>query len=433
MKIPKDVKISWEKNCFKKGFFKICLPPLPKVKIETFDFGLEEIGELLEKLRNILLGIPGLGELYQTVEKGVDLILQSLFPLNIQLPLPKLDFSTDSFNEKIEQMSEKLFDRFTQLDFDLYGDLFQSIFQVDFLGDMMSKIPTEELGMPDIFDLESLVPDDCDDFTCVIPNVAGFEYLNGIDLSQLENSAEKVLRASEATLDNFVDAFGEIIEGISDCTEYTPYPIPFLNSFAAAMGLEDCPQLSSINLCSSYSSSLNFPSIGGSIASSLSSLFSDLSGDLNLNINDALSVGNNRRLSAIATLNSPLVIPIDTIITQFVPIDVLLSASRGGYFAWARVNAKVGKSDRADREVKLECESAKKANSKDAKKICAESGIKKVFDDPSFSALNIYFKPEVSVKLLLFYPMLPRLFRVPHLILGLPLFRFDLPNSITHS
>lgn len=225
----------------------------------------------------------------------------------------------------------------------------------------------------------------------------------------------------------------EIIEGISDCTEYTPYPIPFLNSFAAAMGLEDCPQLSSINLCSSYSSSLNFPSIGGSIASSLSSLFSDLSGDLNLNINDALSVGNNRRLSAIATLNSPLVIPIDTIITQFVPIDVLLSASRGGYFAWARVNAKVGKSDRADREVKLECESAKKANSKDAKKICAESGIKKVFDDPSFSALNIYFKPEVSVKLLLFYPMLPRLFRVPHLILGLPLFRFDLPKSITHS
>ena len=331
--------MKWVKTnaCIKIPFVKkpVCLYK-PVFEITEDGFGLEDIGELLEKLRNLLLGIPGIGDLYRVVEKGIDIILQKLFPLNIQLPLPKLDFPADSFKEKIEQMSETLFDRFTQLDFDLYGDLFLSIFQVDFLEDMMSKIPTEELGMPDIFDLESLVPDDCEDFTCVIPNVTGFEYLNGIDLSQLESSTEKVLEASEATLDTFVDALGEVVEGIGDCTEYTPYPIPFLDSFAAAMGLEDCPGLSSIDICSGYSSSLDFPSIGGSITSSLSSLFSDLSGELNLNISDALSGGNNRRLSPIATLDSPLVFPIDLIVQQFAPINVLASFSKGGNFFWAQ-------------------------------------------------------------------------------------------------
>ena len=346
----------------------------------------------MERLRNILLGIPGVGELYKTIEKGVDIVLAKLFPLNIQLPLPKLDFGVDVFQEKIEQMSQKLFDRFTQLEFDLFGDLFLSLFQVDFLGDMMSKIPMAELGMPDLFDLESLLPEDCDDFMCVLPNVAGFEYLNGISLSQLENSAQKVLETSEAMLDSFFDSFGKIADGIGDCIEYTLYPIPLLDLYAAAMGLEDCPELSSINLCSAYSfdASLDFRDIGGDIASSLLSLFRELSDELNLNITGVSSSGG-RALSPVETVKSPILIPIDATVTRFVPIDILLSFSTGGSFAWVRLGKTQGVDSRPQ----------KKAKEKKLSLLGKEIG--NVFDDPTFSALSIYFKPEVSRLILLLF------------------------------
>mmetsp|Transcript_5672 Transcript_5672/g.11969 ORF Transcript_5672/g.11969 Transcript_5672/m.11969 type:complete len:837 (-) Transcript_5672:113-2623(-) len=425
IKLPKSVKVTWGKTCGKVLWFRVCIP-YPIVKIDYFDFNLEAIANLLEKLKEILYRIPGLGKIYEGVENLVETFLQKLFPFHIRLPLPKLDLGIDRFKEEVHRMGDEFLDKLMQLDADLFSSFTETFFRVDFFGEMMRALRLDELQMPDIFNLVGLLPEGCEDIMCVISEVPPFEYVKGTSFSKIEESAENAIETVSDSVNSMITAIVNLGDGIGECRSYKAISLPFVDAFLGDLGLTNCPQLSTINVCDDFGFNLQpINDIFVSVSAVFRSMLSDIDGNdasreliISRTADDEKGVPRSLASSAFwdklasALGSSALAIPVDAAFLKLVPLEVMASFPRKGrdWFGYFTLTRKLSKYSYNSNKSKA----LAKAGSKEK-----TSRLRKVFEDPALSFVSIKIRPDFFLELTNFTP-----FNGGKLVDGSPYFVF---------